>query len=366
MAVKLLDAKKRKFRIAFWWKKKHFAKVVMGNKKFAEAVEHQMLSDLEEARYFPARQFRDRSFEEVADKFLVECPTFKKSAHKVAIYIRNLKSIFKGSMMKDIQTGDVVRLRAHLTEKMTPVSVNHYQRILRRVFNWAIQEKIFKGDNPASGKCVPLANERPFWRSNFLSEPELIRLLDVCEERIRLIILCAALTGMRMSELRRMKKSDIDLDRCVIKIPESKNGESGWVPIPETLYEALSPVTASLTNNDDLVLDFKNFERIWKRARKAANLELHFHDLRHTYGSHLMMKSGNHGAVQALMRHKSPMMTQRYAHLAPSFLRQAALTLDGMFSEKKEKQDVKNESKFPLEEISKFPNGYSDFKETKK
>jgi integrase len=296
-----------------------------------------MITALEEGRYFPQRQFKDRTFEEVADAFMQDCPTFKKSAHKVRIYVRNLKLFFKGRMIKDIQSSDVVRLREHLNQRMSPVSTNHYHRALRRLFNWAIQEKLHRGDNPASGKWVPLENERPYWRKVFLNEHQLGRLLDVCEDRLRPIVYCAVLTGMRIGELRRMRKTDVDLDSCVIQIPESKNGESGWIPIPEKLYEVLSPIVADLPDAEDWVLNFKNFERMWKRARQKANLQLHFHDLRRTYGSHLMMKTGNHGTVQTLLRHKSPAMTARYAHLAPNFLRQSVLTLDGLFLASKEK-----------------------------
>ncbi|MFN0117809.1 MAG: tyrosine-type recombinase/integrase [Elusimicrobiota bacterium] len=340
MGIKLIDIEKKKYRIAFWFKKKHYTKVVAGNKKLAEAVERQMIAALEEGRYFPQRQFKDRTFEEVADVFIRDCPTFKKSAHKVAIYARKMKLFFKGKMIKDIQSSDVVRLREYLDQDMTPVSTNHYHRALRRLFNWAIQEKLHRGDNPASGKCVPLENERPYWRKVFLNEHQLGRLLDDCEDRLRPIVYCAVLTGMRIGELRRMKKIDVDLDSCVIQIPESKNGESGWIPIPEKLYEVLSPIVAGLENNTDLVLDFKNFERMWKRARQKSNLQLHFHDLRRTYGSHLMMKTGNHGTVQTLLRHKSPAMTARYAHLAPNFLRQSVLTLDGLFPSSKDKVSI--------------------------
>jgi hypothetical protein len=45
---------------------------------------------------------------------------------------------------------------------------------------------------------------------------------------------------MRLNEIKRMKGQDVDLDRCVIRIPESKNGESGWVPIPENIMGVIN------------------------------------------------------------------------------------------------------------------------------
>ncbi|MFC1523012.1 hypothetical protein ACFL6Y_11445 [Elusimicrobiota bacterium] len=49
-----------------------------------------------------------------------------------------------------------------------------------------------------------------------------------------------------------------------------------------------------------------------------------------------MMATGNHAAVQGLLRLKTPAMVMRYSHLAPSYLRQAALTLDKRLGTEKE------------------------------
>ena len=49
-----------------------------------------------------------------------------------------------------------------------------------------------------------------------------------------------------------------------------------------------------------------------------------FHDLRHTFASHFMMNGGNIYDLQKILGHTSLEMTQRYAHLAPEHLVQAA------------------------------------------
>jgi hypothetical protein len=82
------------------------------------------------------------------------------------------------------------------------------------------------------------------------------------------------------------------------------------------------------------IFDFRNFERRWKRARLSAGLGgIRFHDLRYTFASHLIQNSnGNLKVVQELLRHKDILMTQRYSHLSPGYLRQASLTLDKTFA----------------------------------
>ena len=51
-------------------------------------------------------------------------------------------------------------------------------------------------------------------------------------------------------------------------------------------------------------------------------------NLRHTFASHLVMKSVPLKAVQELLGHSTIEMTMRYAHLAPSMLQSAVLCLD--------------------------------------
>ncbi len=42
-----------------------------------------------------------------------------------------------------------------------------------------------------------------------------------------------------------------------------------------------------------------------------------FHDLRHTFASHWVMREGDIFRLQKILGHQSMQMTQRYAHLAP-------------------------------------------------
>jgi len=52
------------------------------------------------------------------------------------------------------------------------------------------------------------------------------------------------------------------------------------------------------------------------------------HDLRHTFATRLVQASVDLYKVQKLMRHKSPIMTQRYAHHYPESLRDGVEVLD--------------------------------------
>jgi site-specific recombinase XerD len=76
-------------------------------------------------------------------------------------------------------------------------------------------------------------------------------------------------------------------------------------------------------------LNANNFiNRVWNPARKRATLEdLHWHDLRHTFASRLIMAGVDLRTVQELMGHKTITMTLRYSHLSPTHQREAVQRL---------------------------------------
>ena len=61
---------------------------------------------------------------------------------------------------------------------------------------------------------------------------------------------------------------------------------------------------------------------------KAGIMNCHFHDLRHTFATRLVQAGVDLYKVQRLLGHKSPMMTQRYAHHYPESLRDGVEILD--------------------------------------
>jgi site-specific recombinase XerD len=67
----------------------------------------------------------------------------------------------------------------------------------------------------------------------------------------------------------------------------------------------------------------------WQKALKKSHiLDFHFHDLRHTFASRLVMKGIDLTTVKELLGHKDITMTLRYSHLSKSHVKSAVLALD--------------------------------------
>ena len=82
---------------------------------------------------------------------------------------------------------------------------------------------------------------------------------------------------------------------------------------------------------------YRDFHAVLKKAEITRAFR--FHDLRHTFASHFMMNGGNIYDLQKILGHTSLDMTQRYAHLSPAHLVQAANVVS--FGSHHQKRDLK-------------------------
>lgn len=202
-------------------------------------------------------------------------------------------------------------------------TVIRYKAVLSAIFKYAIREEYLK-ENPVDTvhiQATPNKIER------YLSDDERNKLLYECKQsswdRMYLLVLLAITTGMRKSELTGLRWTDIDFDKGLAKLTDTKNGESRMNPIPEvTLVELkkLRQIGNSLIFNSPTKLD-KPFEftKQWKGVLDRAGVtNFRFHDLRHTAASYLVMAGATLYETAQVLGHKSTQTTERYAHLSTS------------------------------------------------
>ena len=152
-----------------------------------------------------------------------------------------------------------------------------------------------------------------------------------CTPWLKDMILFALNMGMRMGEIRELTWEGVDLFRKTVTVFQSKNGERRTIPINSVVLDVLKRKAKVRSIKSNYVfpsdtytlLDDSHLRRAFRGAMKLCRIEnFHFHDLRHTFATRLVQSGIDLYKVQCLLGHKSPIMTQRYAHHYPESLRE--------------------------------------------
>jgi integrase len=245
---------------------------------------------------------------------------------------------------------DVDRLRVNLSKKLKPQTVRHVLGLLKRIIHFGAKRQLCR-ELPFPIDSVKVDNRT----TEDLTPKQLQSLLKAISESTDIeaanIMRMALFTGMRRGELFKLQWNDIDFDRGFITIRhDPKGGVSQKIPLNDQAREVLKnhPATA-----DHVFVrgDGKPFTDIRRRVnpiKQAAGIGANFrtlHGLRHAFAS-MLASSGEVDmyTLQKLLTHKSPIMTQRYAHLRDETLRKASTLAGNIIEQAAKAEDDKNET----------------------
>jgi integrase len=264
----------------------------------------------------------DKFCEEYMEKY---AKVNKRSWSRDQISIAHLNGFFDDKTLNEIATRDVENYKAHRQTFVGNSTINREMACLKCMFNLAVKWGYAK-DNPVRGVSFFKENNQ---RVRFLEPQERKRLLAFCPPHLKPIVIMALNTGLRKSEILNLTWSDIDFERRLIHVRQSKSGESRYIPMNNFLTETLQDVTKRLDSPyifcDESGKPYKSVKKSFNNALKKAGIkDFVFHDLRHCYGSYLTMAGVDITTVKELMGHKTITMTLRYSHLSPSH-KQAAV-----------------------------------------
>lgn len=232
---------------------------------------------------------------------------------------------------KELVPLDVDRLRLRLQKNLAPATVRNVLELVRRLVNFAGRKNLCEG--LAFKIEMPRVNNL---KTEDLSPDQLKALLEAIAKETNIqaanLMRMALFTGLRRGELFRLQWDDIDHERGFILIRSPKGGRDQRVPLNDAARDLLrkhprqkdSSYVFPGRGGTQRVDCIKQVNKIKERA----GLPKHFramHGLRHVYAS-MLASSGKVDlyTLQKLLTHKSPAMTQRYAHLRDEALRQAS------------------------------------------
>lgn len=262
------------------------------------------------------------TFVEYIEKIFI--PHYESKNKSINTELHKFNSIIKffdDFKLKDVSSADIDRYYQYRLKINKPATAKNHLAIIRRMFNYAIEMDIIK-TSPVKTKQIKFDNKR----TRFLSSDEKIRLLEECRKsknkKLYDMVTIALDTGMRLGEIMKLRKEDIKNNVIMIKAENTKTSTMRVIPLTDNLKSLFSQLD-EINYNVEMRYAFKY-------AVSRANInDFHFHDLRHTFASDLVMKGVDLYTVSKLLGHSSIEMTQRYAHLAPSALIDAIKKLDG-------------------------------------
>jgi len=143
--------------------------------------------------------------------------------------------------------------------------------------------------------------------------------------------------GLRRGDIINLKWSDVDLDKGILFFNEQKKRRKRRAKVLNSdmieLLKSIPKGESETIFNEPDGKSLKDIKRSFRTVLKKAGIkDFHFHDLRHTSASYMVMRGASLKAVQEHLGHTSLTMTQKYAHLSPEFQRSEVERLSGVFS----------------------------------
>jgi len=211
--------------------------------------------------------------------------------------------------------------------------------VCRRYYGWLVRERL-RGDDPAAHLEMPrLGRALP----KTLGLQEVDRLLAAPDAdsalglRDRAMLELMYASGLRVSELVRLRRDELNLEHGVVRLV-GKGGRERMVPMGEPAMEAVKrwlrqgrPDFVTARSADWVFLSRRgeamtrqNFWVLIKRYALAAGISsrLSPHTLRHAFATHLLEHGADLRVVQTLLGHADLSTTQIYTHVARARLKQ--------------------------------------------
>lgn len=295
----------------------------------------------------PKKRIATHSFKELAGHYIAWGDGRQRGFKTKKIYIGQLVLVFGNYPLRAFTPRLIEEWQTKRLTINKPATVNRLLATLKHMFTKAVEWDLVEEEALKRVRKVKLLAENNR-RLRYLSKDECQALINACNPHLKPIVITALNTGMRKEEILSLEwEKHIDLKHGFILLDTTKNGERREIPINQTLRTALQGIVRQI-DSPHVFIDgegnrFKDVKRSFHSACKKAGIkDFRFHDLRHTFASHLVMAGVDITTVKELLGHKTLTMTLRYAHLAPSHKVKAVEILENALTQKPTIQKLYN------------------------
>jgi site-specific recombinase XerD len=172
-----------------------------------------------------------------------------------------------------------------------------------------------------------------------LSLSEVEALFSVTENmKHKALLMITYSAGLRLSETSRLKVTDIDNKRMMVRVEQGKRSKDRYTILSQTAMECLRQYWRQYRPKEWLFEGQKEgshigltaIRQIFLGAKKRAGVTkpVTVHSLRHAFATHLIEAGTSLHHVQLLLGHRSPVTTTVYLHVSQLNLSQVTSPLD--------------------------------------
>lgn len=177
-----------------------------------------------------------------------------------------------------------------------------------------------------------------------LSRPQVLRIFAAISHlKHRALLMVAYSAGLRVSEVVRLRRVDIDAERGLIRVRQAKGRKDRYTTLSQValgIFEAYWAAYESPAGwlfpgaSPEKHLSIRSVQRVLETARQRAQITkpVTMHTLRHSFATHLLEDGTDLRYVQELLGHSRPETTMIYTHVTQKDLRRIRSPLDNITS----------------------------------
>lgn len=265
---------------------------------------------------------------EVLDRFLA-WQRARKTAHSWSVDRGYLERFFLAVPVADVRELAPAAISDYLSGRAaagrSAKTLNRQREVLHTFCAWLVEREELEKNPVARVRRA----EEPAPRIRYLRVDQVEELLRVLEPDPLLLPLAATLAcaGLRLGEALWLRWDDVDLERRLITVRGRHDGS--WQPktrrnraVP--ISPRLLPYLAAAPRRGEFAFasprgkrwEGRNVHRRWTKRLRAAGLSWRLADLRHTFGTLLVMRNVSLVKVAALLGNSPEICRRHYAHVA--------------------------------------------------
>jgi integrase len=199
----------------------------------------------------------------------------------------------------------------------SPGSAKRIMQLLSAIFTFAIQRKL-RSDNPCKGIVRP----KTVHKTRRLSVAEYQQLGTALNDSVANdVFLFLAVSGWRSSEARFLKWSELDIERRIASLSDTKTG-----PSVRPLSSATIDIIKRQQTTGEYVFalqgkPFYNIHHLWRALGLAKDITQH--TLRHSFASLSADMGFSDNVIAGMLGHSRSSVTSRYVHLEAALIKAA-------------------------------------------